>query len=122
MKTVTRTERGWPAHFICAHSCRYRRNTLISVNGKPKCVVSTVGNMVNNKEHKTEEIGYERYYETMAFKTRKVGEYIEADVSEQINFLSPWAISEIAEYTDNQADKMHEAVVAELMERFANEI
>jgi hypothetical protein len=75
---ITTTERGWGGHFICADKCRFRRNTLISVDGKPKYVVSTVGNMRDRDTGEIEEIGYDRHYETMAFGAFKDGAYFDA--------------------------------------------
>ena len=64
-------------------------------------------------------IGFNRYYETMAFYAEFEGEYIEADVSREIPFNSKWFISQ-DEYVankgsiDNKANDMHENVVKEL--------
>ena len=66
---VKRTERGWAGHFCCSQSCLFRRNTLIEYKDK-KWVISTVGNFrpPNSRyERGAETIGFERYYETMAF-------------------------------------------------------
>lgn len=115
--TVKRTERGWVGHFICGHDCLYRRNTLLQKNDR-NIVISTVGAMRRNG--RLETIGaYGRYYETMAFEGKLEGEYWEADVGQQLSFESPWAIcadsaDELSDYVDNDADKMHEAVVAEM--------
>ena len=117
---ATRTERGWPGHFICAADCLFRRNTLISFMDR-QVVVSTVGNL--RSDGKMGTIGaFGRYYETMAFEAKEEGAYIEADVSEQLSFDSEWAISyenfdDMPEDIDNLANKMHEAVVNEFIAR-----
>ena len=122
--SVTRTERGWPAHFIAASSCFYRRNTLIEQGGD-RIVVSTVGSY--RIRESIEPIGaFGRYYETMAFKAQKEGAYWEADVSEAVSFDSEWAIcadsaEALPDDVDNQADAMHEAVVAELVTRMESQ-
>lgn len=112
-----RIERGWAGHFICAHDCMYRRNTLLE-NGARRIVVSTVGAL--RRKGGIETIGASgRYYETMVFEAKLEGEYWEADVSQQIYFESPWSICAesqklLPEYVDNDADKMHENVIAEI--------
>jgi hypothetical protein len=114
---VKRTERGWAGHFIGAHSCHFRRNTLLEY-GDTKIVVSTVGNMAGNKG--SEEIGLNRYYETMAFYSKEDDNlYHDADVGKQVSFESEWAISrvDIENGTDNQANDMHERVVQELTKK-----
>lgn len=116
--TVTRTERGWAGHFICAPSCLFRRNTLLEL-GKKRIVVSTVGGYRYNEKIETIGAGG-RYYETMAFKAKKDGAYWEADISKQLCFESEWAIcapspDNLPKDVDDEADQMHEAVVAELM-------
>lgn len=122
--SVKRTERGWAGHFICADRCRYRRNTLIE-GLTDKVVVSTVGAFFT--ENGLETIGAGgRYYETMAFGAMKEGMYIEADVRDERSFSSEWAIcTDIPSYlpddVDNHADAMHEAVVAEFMNRMSGE-
>lgn len=111
------TERGWAGHFICADRCLFRRNTLIE-HGDKKIVVSTVGNMVDihvkgypNEIH-IDEIGCERYFETMAFEAKLNDEFLDADVSKQINFNSDWCISK--PWKEKEANEMHDAVVMEI--------
>lgn len=117
---VKRTERGWAGHFICADACRFRRNTLIEYGDK-KWVVSTIGRMVVT-DHKTLKSKYDtigagnRYYETMAFKGSEIEKgYIDANVSEPIDFESNWAINDIKPDSEQRANDMHEKVVEELM-------
>jgi len=108
---IKRTERGWAGHFICADSCLFRRNTLLEspVTGA-KIVVSTVGLMKGIEGF--EQIGCNRYYETMAFAGERQGKYIDANVSREVGFDSPWCIAEFD--ADDLANDMHEAVVEEL--------
>jgi len=116
---VVRTERGWAGHFICANRCRFRRNTLLEC-GSIKIVVSTVGLMETpwGKGDKFysgifEEVGYQRYYETMAFHSDPNDiRYHDIDVTKRVDFNSPWLISEID--ADDRANKMHERVVKEI--------
>ena len=109
---IIRTERGWAGHFICANDCRFRRNTLLEC-GAIKIVVSTVGNLVLSPATKVETIGYDRYYETMAFHSNKADiRYHDADVSREVDFDSDRSIG--LEDADDKANDMHEAVVAEI--------
>ena len=96
---------------MCADRCLFRRNTLLenSVTGA-KIVVSTVGLMKGIKGF--EEISRNRYYETMAFAGKQQGKYIDANVSREVGFDSPWCIAEFD--ADDLANDMHEAVVEEL--------
>ena len=111
------TERGWAGHFICANHCRFRRNTLIEGAGR-RIVVSTVGAMFTDEASGMDTIGHERYYETMAFEAKDCEGYVEADVSKQLDFDSPWSINakspkKLQADVDNAANAMHDAVVAE---------
>ena len=115
------TERGWAGHFICSHHCLFRRNTLIEYGDK-KWVVSTVGNMRDPLTKQPTTIGYDRWYETMAFEARESNGYIEADVEKEIFFNSDCGIyaktfDELKENypcVDNMANDMHDKVVIEL--------
>ena len=114
---VTRTERGWAGHFICADRCRFRRNTLLECD-QTKIVVSSVGLMLSINRNGFETIGDNRYYETMAFHADYTdSRYFDADVTRQVSFDSPWQISEID--ADDHANDQHEAVVAEITENLA---
>ena len=107
---VTRTERGWAGHFICANRCKFRRNTLLTYNDI-MIVVSSVGLM--EIDGKFDTIGAGRHFETMAFHADKNDKrYFDADVSKQVYFDSDWAIAELD--ADDKANEMHEAVVAEI--------
>lgn len=107
---VTREERGWAGHFICADKCRFRRNTLLSC-GNIKIVVSTVGLMWDG--NKFETIGYNRYYETMVFHSDKSDtRYNDADVTKEVSFESEWAISYLD--AEDKANEMHENVITEI--------
>lgn len=115
---VTRVERGWAGHFICASRCRFRRNTLLT-SKQTSVVVSTVGLMetIWNKEYYSgpfQPIGaFRRYYETMAFYSNPDdSRYHDADVTREISFDSPWSINEVD--ADDRANTMHEKVVEEI--------
>lgn len=113
--TVTRTERGWAGHFIAARNCQFRRNTLLEC-GEQRVVVSTVGNWVNGDVcGKAEEIGLDRYYEAMAFAASLQGLYWDADVSRQLYFEAEWSVDHVRDEADQEANDIHEAVVAELI-------
>lgn len=121
---VNVTERGWAGHFICAHSCGFRRNTLLEYKDK-KWIISTVG-AYRDSTGKMDTIGHMRWYETIAFVGGEENGYIDADVSQQIYFDSDWGIwgeswSEISENCnhtpDNAANDMHERIVSELIEK-----
>lgn len=122
------TERGWAGHFCCSSQCRFVRNTLIQYGNKRQ-IVSTVGKYVPlppfNSTRKYDQIGYNRWYETMAFEAELQNGYWDADVSKQIDFNSEWEIlgesweDVVAQYPtpDNTANDMHDAVVKELSEK-----
>ena len=117
IQEVKRTERGWAGHFICSNMCLFRRNTLLEFEDK-KWVVSTVGRFISSI-NRIEPIGVgNRYYETMAFKGSldKDG-YIDANVSEPIDFESNWAINDIKDDSEQRANDMHEKVVEELIKK-----
>lgn len=126
-KELKITERGWAGHFICSPWCGFRRNTLVEYGNK-RIVVSTVGNYQPQKtgikeldESKTKnQIGIERYYETMVFEAKKEGVYWEADVTKAVEFKSKWAINELEQETDLEANEMHEQVVKEISELLTN--
>jgi hypothetical protein len=62
------------------------------------------------------QIGLDRYYETMAFHSDVHDDhYHDADVSRQISFSSNWCIDKID--GDDQANDMHEVVVAEITQQ-----
>lgn len=119
IKSVLITERGWAGHFICSNKCCFRRNTLLEYNGI-QVVVSTVGAMVgrgiNSCEREWETIGYNRYYETMAFSAKEDNGYIEADVNKEIDFSSNWCIDHIGNGSDNEANDMHDKVCLEIVD------
>ena len=107
---VIRQERGWAGHFICANSCRFRRNTLLTYKDI-RIVVSTVGLM--ERDGKFETIGHNRHFETMAFHSDPTDKrYYDANVSKQVYFDSDWAIAE--QDADDKANEMHETVVLEI--------
>lgn len=123
---IKRTERGWPAHFVCASRCLFRRNTLLE-KGELRVVVSTVGAFKPDIDKKGyHEIGLGRHYETMAFMAKKEFApppakkekfYWHADVQKQIPLSGKIAIPSIEFEDDMSADEMHERAVAELVEK-----
>lgn len=121
---VNVTERGWAGHFIGARLCGFRRNTLLEYKDK-KWIISTVG-AYRDLSGKMNNIGYKRWYETMAFVGCEENGYIDIDVSQQIYFDSNWGVwgeswDEIFEKCnhtpDNTANDMHERIVYELIEK-----
>ena len=114
---VKRTERGWAGHFCCSYRCEYHRNTLLEYNGM-KVVVSTVGRLYNMKSHVYEELGYGRYFETMAFMADENDKYNDADVDRQVSFDSNWCLP--SPHMELEADAMHEDVVSELSKRLVD--
>lgn len=123
MDKVKRTERGWAGHFVAAQDCRFRRNTLLQLGDK-FIVVSTVGGYFY--KDKLTEIGWDRYYETMAFYSDPNDKvYHDINVSEQIYADAKWAIDkkEMKQHKDsidNIANEMHEAYVKKVEEMLLN--
>lgn len=123
-KFITK-ERGWPGHFCNAKDCLYRRNTLIM---RPfpffvdkAIVVSTVGNYRPNEQKGVDAphmLGFNRYYETMAFMSDMNDPYLDADVRKEVSFDSNWCLDSWEDDDiDLQADEMHNAVVEEISEK-----
>ena len=115
MTEIKRTERGWPGHFIGASRCNFRRNTLIEC-GDVRVIVTSVGAYM--PDGKPEYIGYQRYYETMAFPASFDGRYWDADHSKEISIHGEWATSD--PLGDDTANNIHEAVVDEFMGRITS--
>ncbi len=112
---VKTTERGWAGHFVSADRCKFRRNTLLEYKDI-KIVVSSVGLMVSPDGSGFEEIGVDRYFETMCFYSNlKDTRYYDIDVRRQIFPHSNWQISEIN--ADDKANVMHDTIVAEMKGR-----
>ncbi len=89
---VKTTERGWAGHFVSADRCKFRRNTLLEYQDT-KIVVSSVGLMVSADKSRFEEIGVDRYFETMCFYSNlKDTRYYDIDVRKQIHPHSNWQI------------------------------
>lgn len=113
------TERGWAGHFIGSFSCGFRRNTLIStIQGK--FVVSTIGNWRPLQNEPPQLVRIHSYYETLVFKAKNDGSYIEADVTQQVSINSKWHIDEMTDNVDNEANDMHENVVKEIINTYNN--
>ena len=112
-RVVTRTERGWAGHFICCHYCNFRRNTLLEY-GDIRLVVSTVGNMWGPQEQTSPgKVALNAYYETMCFHSDpEDSKYHDADVEQEISIMGKRYIDH--PYADDEANEMHEDVVAEM--------
>ena len=112
------TERGWAGHFCCSYRCEYHRNTLLEYNGM-KVVVSTVGRLRKDMFSDTyEDLGYKRYFETMAFMAKEDDKYNDADVEREIQFDAKWSLP--SPDMELEADAMHEDVVMELSKRLVD--
>lgn len=112
MSDLIVTERGWPGHFIAAQGCLFRRNTLLEL-GNDRIVVSTVGNY-RDHDNTVQEIGWNRHYETMAFRAKWEAPYWEADVTREVSLTTPCGIEGVEQASDGWANDMHEAAVAEI--------
>lgn len=122
MMNVKRTERGWAGHFFGASNCLYHRNTMLEYGDK-KVVVSTVGRWWLKDcdgNRKFETVGLDRYFETMAFEAYESEPgYWDADVTKRVRFRSNWCLDRPD--MENEADEMHEAVVAEITKDLIND-
>ena len=119
-RIVSRTERGWSGHFICADRCQFRRNTLLECGDK-RIVVSTVGmlkDIHSPNEMKFDTIRYNRHFETMAFHAKHDGRYWDADAEREVHFSNPCAIEELD--AEDRANDMHESVVDEITKKLAS--
>lgn len=115
---VTRTERGWPAHFVGRVHCNYHRNTLLEYAGH-RVIVSTIGQyMPLGSGGQIKQIGLNRYYETRVFFAAFEDPYWEIDLEIE-NVDSKCEVGRCDRGADNDADEMHEAVVAEIMEKMS---
>jgi hypothetical protein len=117
MKEPKITYRGWPGHFICSDGCVFHLNTLIEYK-KIKIVVSTVGLLkLEHDSIKYEEIGFNRYFETMCFHANKYGKFIDADVSKDITeqIKTNWCYDKVD--MEIEANAGHIKIVNEICKR-----
>lgn len=120
---VKRTERGWAGHYIYAHKCLFRRNTLLEYEDR-KWIVSTVGNYITS-ERKVDTIGADRWYETKVFEAEFEDGYWDTDIEKEIYPEQDWGLwgstwKEVEKKyrpIDNAANDMHERIVDEMAER-----
>ena len=115
LQEVKRTERGWGAHFIGAHHCEFRRNTLLEC-GDIRLVVSTVGANTPKQDGKYSLVNAYGFYETLVFKADKAP-YWDIIPSQQVGFDSKWCIDKMRSTIDIEANDMHEAVVHEMTKK-----
>lgn len=84
-----------------------------------KVVVSTVGRLRKDMISDTyEDLGYKRYFETMAFMANEDDKYNDADVDREIQFDAKWCLP--SPDMELEADAMHEDVVMELSKRLVD--
>ena len=84
-----------------------------------KVVVSTVGRLRKDMISDTyEDLGYKRYFETMAFMADEDDKYNDADVEREIQFDAKWSLP--SPDMELEADAMHEDVVTELSKRLVD--
>lgn len=110
------TFRGWAGHFVCAHNCRFRLNTLIEYQDI-KIVVSTVGLYLEPLIKEYVQIGAGRYFETMAFHAQFEGGFWDADASKIIIFSSRWSYPSPSIENEKQANDGHYVVIDEICGR-----
>lgn len=115
---IETVERGWPGHFIGAAHCHFRRNTLVRYGDK-KVVVSTVGRYIPENSDEVTEIGYDRYFETMAFWADDT-KFADANISEHFHLDGRTSIGHAKPYADIMADAMHNKRVEEVKGRLRN--
>lgn len=121
---IKRTERGWAGHFICGVDCNWRRNTLVEDENGRGIVISSVGALPkldrNGIRIEWQEIGLNRYYETMIFIAKQYGIFTEADVTQKRCVAGlPWCVSQKPNgKTDLEAEEIHEKHVKYVMENF----
>ena len=85
-----------------------------------KVVVSTVGRLRKDMFSDTyEDLGYKRYFETMAFMAKEDDKYNDADVEREISFDAKWCLP--SPDMELEADAMHEDVVMELSKRLVDD-
>ena len=81
MKEIKEIWRGWQGHFCC--ECKFHLNTLL-IKGRKKIVISTVGQHYSSIENgKMSDIGVDRKYETMVFKSSG-DRWDDADVTKEL--------------------------------------
>lgn len=113
---VKRTERGWGGHYICCHKCLFRRNTLLEY-GDIKVVVSTVGaHLESDRPRHFDTVGDGRYYETQAYMANpKDARFHDIDAGKRLTIDSNTSIDYLD--ADDEANNMHEVVVAEMADK-----
>lgn len=110
------TERGWAGHYICARHCLFRRNTLISFNGK-SIVVSTVGNHLDSLSNQIIPFSDGDHYETMCFESDYSCPYLDADVSQYIEIPNT-LLRFLGSDKDTEANQQHENIVSYFIDNF----